>query len=1022
MRIISRICTGLTLLLLISPLAWSQQGALLPSVNSDYEKGFELYNKQKFGAARQYFEKVMANTASTSTLRADASKFLTYCAIELQNDDAEGVFLHYASDYDWHPGINEAALRLGSMYYNQKRYKPACTYLARVKPDALSADQQAEYYFFYGYSSFMQNDTVKARVCFYEIKDKDTRYTSPALYYYSHIAYTAKNYQTAITGFEKLKDDETFGPLVPYYITQCLYMQGKYADLVKYAPPLLDSVVSSRTAEMAKLIGDAYYRLNRYGEAIPFLERFEKESTPTITDNYQLGYCYYIEKRITDAIPRFESATGTHDELGQNALYHLGDCYLRQGDKKKALLAFGSASKMNFDKKMQEDALLNYAILTYETAYSPFNEAIKAFNQFLETYPQSVHTDEVYQYLVAAYMNTKNYKEAMASIEKIKVKDANVKKAMQRVAFYRGLELYNDQRYQEAQAAFEKSILYADFDRALGARANYWIAESHYRMNDFDDAITEYQHFITSAGSYSIPEYKIAHYNLGYAYFSKKDYPSASEWFRKYLGIANKNNANLLCDAYNRTGDCFFIQKEYSQAATYYTKSVEIGKADRDYAMYQKAFCLGLQGQHKQKITMLKDLIARMPKSNYVDDALFETGRSYVELQDEKQASSTFHKIINEYPKSSYVSKSWLQLGMIAYNDSKNADALAAYKKVVEGWAGSPEARSALTGIKNIYVEENNIEDYIKFTDGLGGYASVSTVEQDSLSFIAAENLYMKNDCEKASEALNKYVSRFPEGNFIVDVRFYRGDCAMRGGKTADALSDFTFVASKPNNAFTEDALLNIGRIQMNDTHYAEALDAWKKLETTAENKENIAEAKLGELRAYSKLNENSNVLTSAKAILETENVSPEVQREARFLSAKASQSLNQNEQALSDYKIVAKDVKTIEGAEAEYRVCELLNASGKQKEAETEIFHFIDLNTPHQYWMAKSFLLLADIYLQKKDEFQASQTLQSVIDNYGTPSDGIIDEAKKKLAEISTAKEAKPGYEQKDIELKIKR
>jgi len=59
------------------------------------------------------------------------------------------------------------------------------------------------------------------------------------------------------------------------------------------------------------------------------------------------------------------------------------------------------------------------------------------------------------------------------------------------------------------------------------------------------------------------------------------------------------------------------------------------------------------------------------------------------------------------------------------------------------------------------------------------------------------------------------------------------------------------------------------------------------------------------------------------------------------------------------------------------------------------EIFNFVDLNTPHQYWVAKAYILLAKIYYQKNNAFQAIKTLESIINNYDVTDDGIIDEAK---------------------------
>lgn len=38
---------------------------------------------------------------------------------------------------------------------------------------------------------------------------------------------------------------------------------------------------------------------------------------------------------------------------------------------------------------------------------------------------------------------------------------------------------------------------------------------------------------------------------------------------------------------------------------------------------------------------------------------------------------------------------------------------------------------------------------------------------------------------------------------------------------------------------------------------------------------------------------------------------------------------------------------------------------------------------TPHQYWMARSMILLSDTYMAKGDEFQAKQYLESLKNNY---------------------------------------
>jgi hypothetical protein len=78
----------------------------------------------------------------------------------------------------------------------------------------------------------------------------------------------------------------------------------------------------------------------------------------------------------------------------------------------------------------------------------------------------------------------------------------------------------------------------------------------------------------------------------------------------------------------------------------------------------------------------------------------------------------------------------------------------------------------------------------------------------------------------------------------------------------------------------------------------------------------------------------------------------------------------------------------------------------GEYEKAEKEVFEFIDQNSPHAYWMAKIFLLLADVSVQKNDLFQARHTLISLLDYYTVKDDGIIELAKEKLKIVEELEE----------------
>jgi len=119
---------------------------------------------------------------------------------------------------------------------------------------------------------------------------------------------------------------------------------------------------------------------------------------------------------------------------------------------------------------------------TYELDYSPFNEAIKAFDRYISEYPNSEKNDVAYDYLVKVFMTTRNYKDALVSLEKIKVKSPSIKKAYQRVALNRGIEFFRDLKFTEAIQLFNKSLEYGDQSNELRALAYYWRGDANFRL------------------------------------------------------------------------------------------------------------------------------------------------------------------------------------------------------------------------------------------------------------------------------------------------------------------------------------------------------------------------------------------------------------------------------------------------------------------------------------------------------------------------------------------------------------
>lgn len=974
-----------------------------------YQRALELFEHEKYPAASRLFERYIASGNPDGLNGPEALYYRALCALQLQNNDAEYQVVTFLNRHPETGKANDLRFRMGQFYFDRKAYRQAAQWYSQTNRLDLPKDQYAECCFRLGYAYFAQQDYEKARTPFFEIKDIDSKYRNPANYYYAHINYELKNYQTALEGFLKLTDDESFKDIVPYYIVQIYHLQEKYDDVIRFGPSMLEKVLPARKAEVARMIGEAWFRKENFTEAIRYMELYATEvKTTTREDKYVLGYSFYKTQNFDQAARYFEDISASGGVLSQYAYYYLADCYMQLGDKNKAKAAFYEAYRLTADDVVTEDALFQYAKITYELAYNPFNEAIRALNDYLDQYPSSKKRDEVFKLLTTAYLNSRNYKLALESITKVKNPDEGLLSAMQRIAFFRALELINNLQYSEAITLLDKVKESIRHDATLAARAWYWQGEAWYRMNDLAKAGEGYQRFLASTGSRQTPEYTLVHYNLGYVSYNQKQYANALRWFQDYVQLNRTDVQNPLTgDALNRLGDIYFVRMDYDNAITHYDKALSAQTEAADYAIFQKAFCLGILGRHDEKSPLLRAMIQKYPESPYTDDAWYELGRSAVAQTEYTTAAANYRTVIEKYPNSSYVPKSLVQLGLLSYNTGKNKEALGWYTQVINKYPGTEDARSALAGMKNIYVEENNVNEYFDLVKSLGGVSAVTITEQDSLTFKAAENVYMAGQCSKATQLLSNYLTDFAEGQFRANALFYNADCAIREGRKPQAKEPLIRLAAMPRNVFTEPGLRLLANIYYEEQSYISAREVYARLEAMADQTATVIEAQTGLMRCYYQDREYTNTIVAADKLLINSGLPAEVVREANFKMAKSYLALNEKEKAMVYFKKLATDTRTIEGAEATYRTADLYFAQGRDKLAEEQINNLIDKNTPHQFWMAKSFLLLSDIFVSRGDDFQAGHTLQSIIDYYEDSSDGILEEAKSKKRIIDQRNEA---------------
>ena len=967
-----------------SHMASGQRSYQFDAPNRLFVEGKELFSLKNYSGCIDKLEAYKQHSTDADLIQ-EADYMLVYSAYEQGRPNAVELLKDYLDVYPASRHADEVNFLIGSAHFGQGEYQKAIFWFNESNIDMLSPEQQEAYCFRLAYSLLQIGDMEKARGYFARIEQIGTKYREASTYYVAYIDYATGKYNNALVEFTRLKDLPDYKERSLYYITQIYFIQNKYEKVISEGKELLASYPDSENnSEVYRIMGNAYYHLGNEDQAINMLSKYVSSTdSPLRGDLYILGVCYYNKGNYSSAVNALGRTVRENDALSQNAYLYLGQSYLKLKDKNNARMAFEAAATSSFDKQVKEAAMYNYALLIHETAFTGFGESVTIFEDFLNDFPNSKYADKVNDYLVEVYLTTKNYQAALNSIDKIKHPSTKILEAKQDILFQLGTQAFTNMELDKAVDLFSRAISLGAYNLESRNDAYFWRGESYYRQGEYNKAISDYRTYLNNTRQRNTDMYALAHYNLGYSYFKLKEYGEALNRFRQYVNLESNQQTPAYADAYNRIGDCLFHNRQFAMAEENYTRAAQLQPSAGDYSVYQKGFLLGLQKDYKGKISVMDRLIREFPESQYVDDALFEKGRSYVLLDNNQAAAASFEQLMRDFPQSSLARKAGVQLGLIYFNDNQPEKAADAYKSVISNYPGSDEAKVALQDLKSVYIELNDINSFAAYANSLGGNVRFEVSEQDSLTYLAAEKLFMRGDNEGARRSLTNYLQTFPQGAFSSNANFYLASIAFAKKDLEEAKRLFSLVLESGDTKFREESWARKAEIEYLDKDYAAAMESFKHLQAVAENPENKEAAKLGLMRCAELIGQPQEALLAANDLLKEPKLSPEIMSEARYVRAKAYISLKQENKALADLKEISKDTRTIHGAEAKYLLAQLYYDNKDDKNAETVLMNFIENGTPHQYWLARGFILLADIYIRQGDDFQARQYLTSLQNNY---------------------------------------
>ncbi len=996
-------------------LNFAQRTAVYTNPDAGYKKALELFEKEKYSSAQREFSRVLQETPDQySENRMNTEFYSALCSFKLYNNDAEEMFLSFLNHHPSSPKVKITRFYLAIFNYRKQNWTKAVEWFEQIHTHDLTTVDLAEYNFKLGYSYLQKNDTTKAQAQFYTSKGEESEYKISALFYYSHIEYSKGNLETALIGFDQLRNDPDFGPIVPYYIAQIYYLQKKNQELVDYAIPLLENAKPARIQEISRLIGDGYYEMNQYDKALPYLQKFaEANQSNTNEDIYQMAYTHYKLQQYKEAVILFQKVVDKDTPMGQMALYYIGDSYMHLNNKEAARNAFRFASKADFDTIVAENSTFNYAKLSYELSIDPYHEAIYALEDFIKRFPESSRIDDARKYLLEVYLTTNDYRQAIDAIEKIKNKGPELQYAYQRISYFRAIELFNDEKILQQEGKLKENFINAIFffdkslkykvDPKIVAECHYWKGEAYYRLNKIDSALNCYNKFLASHVSPALKEEKEVYYNIGYCYFDKQDYKLAAEAFRKYFAENEKLRSPKMNDALIKVADCYIVTKGYNNAVQYYSKALEVGDLRGDYTMKMLARSYELLARPTDQADVLVNLINKYPHSVYQDDAKMTLALIYFSAKKYDEAIRYYNKVIAEHSNNSdLVQQAYAGIGAIYRAQNKNEEAIGYYENAIKENPMGAEAKTLLEIHKDLSIALSNLERHELFRGSIGA-PPIGTFEKDSISFAVAEKHYNEKHYESAISNLKSYLTEFPNGFFALQANYFLAQSLYTLERYTESLNYYRYVVEKPKGEYTENSLYRAALILQSQAQTEEAVKYFLSLEDISQVPSFRYDAQIHLMRDYAAKENHEKAIEYANKVLENANTSAAEKQEAHMILARNYLALFTWDSAKIHYDIVASGTQNELAAEAKYSLAYILYVQMKYDASIDAVYNYAKKMSNYPKWVTKGLLLLSDDYLAKDDKFQAKYALKTIIDNF-KGEESLKQEAIKKLESIEAS------------------
>lgn len=943
------------------------------SLAQDNKKLNQYFSNQNYSLYVSYFESIFKSkdydnidpnlvaNYIVSLLKSNfnsSDAMLPSRKLKIISDNIEGYIISNNSNTR-----DELLYEYGKSEFYKNRFKAAVKFLGIINK------KNDEINFLLGISEFNNKNFEQSRKYLDLVNDEI--YFNRKNFYLGVISYLNDEFDSSLEFFKKSNDDDLENKYLQYLIS-INFLLKNYEEVILFENRLNLEVENIDYCFF--FIAKSYFILEKYDKVVDILSKLESKIDREDEISFMIAYSQYMNGDYELSKSLFKELSYSSLKYSQFSSFYLGMIFLDEKNYNLAKNYFYASYKKEDNSEYTKKSLINYAKSNYELG--DYDLSIAVLNKYKKSYPNENFT-EVDDLLSENYFMTNNYSRIISYLNSKGNISENDKIKFQYVTYQKGVGEFNRGNFKSSIKYFDLSKKY-NLDSEIYIKSSLNKSEALFIGNLYKEAVNELLGIINL--NMNVELRKKIFLQLGYSYFNLNEYLNASKYLKNYLDLKDNKLSSKDIDPILRLADSYYASKNFNSSIKYYNTALQNSDINRNYIIYQIGLCYYGLDDFTKSIDYMDKVILNSEKS-LDDDAIFRKAQIYFENSEFDKSIINYNLIIDEYKYSEYISYSFLNRATSYFNLKSYDQAEDDYLYVLKNISDEKIQSQAILGMQKIVSFTNNFTQLnsliTEYKNRFPDNDNVLKIQFDNI-----RNLYFNQKYDDLISYVDEIFSQEEQVFNEYETNYYLAESFFKTKKYENASPVYETLLDSVNSKYFSRSLNRLAQIYLNQKNYNRSLNYFKKLEKNSKNNRERIDSYIGSLTNYYYLKNYDSVHFYSSQINSFDKISFNNRNKINLLSAKSFLDSGDITKGIDKLLTTINLVNDESAAEANYLLAKVFYSQSQKNQALETLYALNENFSNYDYWVGKSYLLIADIFISMNEGFQANATLESLIDN----------------------------------------